>query len=162
MILLLTFLFTGLMYAQKSQKIKPKDFEILSGSWKGSLTYLDYSSGKPYTMPADLEVLRIDKTPLFVFSNIYPKEPDANSKDTIKVNQKMQLINNEIIKSGRRLENGGLEIITEESGTDGNDNKPATFKFTYMISANKFTRKKEVKFNDSDQWIMRHQFSYSR
>ena len=63
-------LITTICSAQISFKTIQKDFYKLSGTWEGSLTYLDYSSGKPYTMPANVEIKRIGKTNKFVFSNI--------------------------------------------------------------------------------------------
>jgi hypothetical protein len=35
-------------HAQTNFKTLLKDFQGISGNWKGSLTYLDYSTGKPY------------------------------------------------------------------------------------------------------------------
>jgi 3-methyladenine DNA glycosylase/8-oxoguanine DNA glycosylase len=51
------FLFTSICSAQLSFKTIKKDFAKLSGTWEGSLTYVDYSTGKPYTMPANLEII---------------------------------------------------------------------------------------------------------
>ncbi|MEO6819792.1 MAG: hypothetical protein ABI266_00785, partial [Ginsengibacter sp.] len=80
---ILSFLMMADCSAQIIPKISMKDFGTLSGSWQGSLTYLDYSSGKPFTMPADITVRRIKKSNKFIFSNIYPNEPNANSIDTM-------------------------------------------------------------------------------
>jgi hypothetical protein len=35
-----------------SQSFHVKDLAKSTGSWEGKLTYLDYSSGKPYSMAA--------------------------------------------------------------------------------------------------------------
>jgi hypothetical protein len=101
-----TLLITTICSAQVSFKTILKDFTKLSGSWQGSLTYLDYSSGKPYTMPADIEVNRIDKSNKFIFSNSYPNEKSANSIDTVSLSKDGKYINNELIKSRRKLPNG--------------------------------------------------------
>ena len=42
--------------AQSKVNFTKEDANLLSGSWKGSLTYLDYNSGKPYTMPANTNI----------------------------------------------------------------------------------------------------------
>ena len=56
------------------QKLNPeKDLKNLIGKWEGTLTYLDYQSDKPYTMPANIEVNLIDSNN-FLYKNIYPKE----------------------------------------------------------------------------------------
>ncbi len=53
--------------AQDNLKTSVKDFDKLVGSWQGTLTYLDYSTGKPYTMSADIDIKRIEKTNKLVF-----------------------------------------------------------------------------------------------
>ena len=123
----ITLLISTVCNAQNSFTTIQKDFEKLSGKWQGSLTYLDYSSGKPYTMPADIEIKRIKKTYSFIFSNTYPNEASANSIDTISISTDGKYINKELVKLKRKLPNGDIEIVTEELGNDGNDNKPATF-----------------------------------
>lgn len=77
----------SLNIANSQRKLKSiiEDFRLLNGSWQGSLTYLDYTTGKPYTMSADIEVKQLDKTNKFIFSYIYPDERDANSADTISI-----------------------------------------------------------------------------
>lgn len=148
--------------AQDKTTISPKDFEILVGMWQGSLTYLDYSSGKPYTMPADVEIKRIPKTNNFIFSNLYPKEPKANAADTVIISADGKNIDNQVIKSIKKLKDGGLEIITEEAGKDGNDNKSATFRHTYTLSKKVFVKKKEVQFVGETVWIKRHEYAYTK
>ena len=39
-----------------AQSFQIKDLAASTGSWQGKLTYLDYSSGKPYTMPANIKI----------------------------------------------------------------------------------------------------------
>ena len=148
--------------AQNNFKNIQKDFEKLSGAWQGSLTYLDYSSGKPYTMPADIEIKRVDKTDKFIFSNIYPNESSANSIDTISISIVGKYIDKELVKSRRKLPDGDIEIITEEFGKDGNDNKPATFRHTYILGQATYKKRKDVKFTGGTTWINRHEYSYIR
>ena len=159
--LTITILMISICDAQMFRAIQ-KDFNNLSGSWVGSLTYLDYSSGKPYTMAADLKIMRITKTNIFVFSNIYPKEASANSMDTISISANGKYIGKESVKSRHRLANGDIEIITQELGKDGNENKPATIKHTYTIGGETFKNKKDVQFIDKPGWINRHEYSYKR
>jgi hypothetical protein len=63
-----------LTQAQKKSNLLINDFMKVEGNWTGQLTYLDYSSGKPYTMSADLEIKRIPNTNEFLFIHTYPKE----------------------------------------------------------------------------------------
>lgn len=146
--------------AQEPAKISLKDFRPLIGDWQGTLTYLDYSSGKPYTMPADITIRRIRKTNKLVFANSYPQEPQANSADTLTIAPDGQYLDAEWIKSRKVLATGELEIITEEMGEDGNDNRAATFRHTYLISKTTFRRRKDVQFSGEQEWINRHEYAY--
>jgi hypothetical protein len=158
----LTLLITTICGAQISFKTIQKDFDKLAGTWEGSLTYLDYSSGKPYAMPANLEVKRIDNTSKLVFSNIYPNETSANSVDTISISTDGKYIDKELVKSRRKLPSGDIEIITEEFGKDGNDNKPATFRYTYTFGPTTYKNRKDVQFTGETVWINRHEYSYKK
>lgn len=160
--LIITLLITTICSAQNSFKSIQKDFYKLSGTWEGSLTYLDYSSGKPYTMPADIEIKRIGKTNKFVFSNIYPNETNANSIDTISISTDGKYIDKELVKSRCKLPDGDIEIITEEFGKDGNDNKPATFRHTYTLGQTTYKNRKDVQFPGETEWINRHEYSYKK
>ncbi|HSN59391.1 MAG TPA: hypothetical protein VLR49_00545 [Ferruginibacter sp.] len=148
--------------AQTNYKTLMKDFQKISGSWQGSLTYLDYSTGKPYTMPADIDIVRISKTNKFAFFNYYPNETSANSIDTIFISSDGKYIENKLIKSRQKLPNADIEIITEETGKDGNDNKPATFRHTYTFGKNTYKKRKDVQFIGEKEWINRHEYSYRR
>jgi hypothetical protein len=159
---IITLFFITNCGAQTSSKAIQKDFYKLSGTWEGSLTYLDYSTGKPYTMKANIEVKRIGKTNEFVFANIYPNEINANSIDTITVSKDGKYIGKELVKSRRKLVNGDIEIITEEFGKDGNDDKPAIFRHTYTLGTITYKNRKDVQFNGETEWINRHEYSYKK
>lgn len=92
--------------AQTDFQTLMKDFESITGSWQGSLTYLDYSTGKPYTMPADMSCRRIRNTNKFLLHNIYPNETSANSIDTLTISTNGHYIDNKRVKSRRILPNG--------------------------------------------------------
>ena len=160
--LIITFLVITSTNAQINPKTLAKDFKTLAGSWQGTLTYLDYSSGKPYTMLADIDIKRIEKTNKFSFSNIYPKEKSANSVDTVTISKDGKYVNKELVKSRHKLPKGKIEIITEESGEDGNDNKPATFRHTYTFGKTTYINRKDVQFIGETKWINRHEYSYTR
>lgn len=164
--LYLTLIITSLIItnsnAQNNSKTSVKDFDRLVGSWQGKLTYLDYSSGKPYTMSADLDIKRFEKTNKFCFSNIYPGEKSANAVDTVTISKDGKYIDKELVKKRRRLPNGDIEIITEELGKDGNDNKQATIRHTYTFGKTTFTNRKDIQFTGEKNWIKRHDYSYNR
>ncbi len=149
-------------FAQTQPKLKMKDLQPLSGHWKGTLTYLDYSSNKPYTMPADVGIKPLKKFNAFIFSNIYPNEPKANSADTVFITGNGTMIDGATVKSKRKLGDGNTVIVTERMARDGNDNKPATIRITYTFGNNIFTNIKDVQFEGQSEWIKRHEYNYTR
>ena len=40
----------------KAQSVKVKDLSRSVGSWEGKLTYVDYSTGNPFTMLANIKI----------------------------------------------------------------------------------------------------------
>lgn len=148
--------------AQKNAGQLLKDFQKLSGSWTGSLTYLDYSSGKPYTMPADIEVKIINDSNEFEFINTYPKEKSADSRQIISISQDGKYIGKQEVVSRMQTAGGRIEIVTQRQGKDGNDNKDALIKLTYTIGGTTFSMRKEVLFSGENKWILRHEYAYSR
>lgn len=161
LVLSLTIILTGAGFKNEN-KISLRDFKNLKGYWSGTLTYLDYSSGEPYTMPADVEIKRMGKTNKFIFSNIYPNEPEANSFDTMMISQDGSYIDNQLVISKHKLPMGVTEIVTEELGVDGSEDKTARFKYTYTISKLSFTKRKDVQFTGTEEWIKRHEYSYKK
>ncbi len=143
-------------------KVTTSHLKPLIGNWTGTLTYLDYKSNKPYTMPANIEVSRIGKLKEFLVANIYPNEPKANSTDTIRISKKGTILNNNILQSNKKLQNGNREIITTVLDTDGNDKKQATIKKTYTIGKNIYKVKKEVQFEGTTNWVTRHKYVYTK
>ena len=153
---------TVICKAQSKLKTSIGDLKTLSGSWTGSLTYLDYSSGKPYTMPANLVIKQIDKTAKYSFSNIYPNEPSANSTDTVVLSSDGKLFDGKLITSRQKTANGDVEFITEDLGKDGNENKPAKIRLTYTFNQSSFSKRKDIQFVGEIGWIKRHEYLYTR
>ena len=141
-------------------RITSKDLEAVKGEWTGSLTYLDYSSNKPYSMPADLTVEEGKNQFQFILNYSYPKEPQANSKGKFEITEDGRRINKKEVVSIERSEIDGLIVKTEHRGKD--NNKKATIRNIYIISADKFVIRKEVKFADSNEWFKRNEYSFTR
>jgi len=158
--------FTCQVFAQQSNSIitektvVPKDIEIILGDWTGSLTYIDYSSNEPYTMPADVTVKQGENKNKLTLIFKYPNEPNANSKGQISISKKGDKINKEIVVLKRELSNEQLEIITEYKGKD--NKKKALIRNKYILGSKKFVIRKEVKFENSNEWIMRNEYSFER
>ncbi len=145
-----------------SQSVTIKDLQLLPGIWKGTLTYIDYSSGKPYTMPANIDVAQIEQTGKFIVALSYPNEPKANGNDTFSISKNGKIFNGGNIVRLQRLKNGGIIITTEQEGEDGNDNRKAVLKHIYSIQRNSFTNRKEVRFIKENKWILRNEYQFSR
>ncbi len=84
------------------------------------------------------------KSSVVIFFNSYPKELQPNSADTITISTNENKINEEVVKSKRKLVNGSLEILTQFLGIDGNENKPALINHTYLFGNLNFKIIKEV------------------
>lgn len=161
-LLIVNILTPFLMRAQITSKQLVRDFRKIEGVWTGSLTYLDYNSGKPYTMAANLEIKRTDKTKQFLFINTYPKEKSANSTDTITISADGKFIANASVISRKHLSGEGVQIITEKKGEDGNSGKTATIRQTYTFGKCTFSKRKDVRYTNEKNWIKRHEFIYIR
>ena len=64
------FLFLSL--TAKSQSLQVKDLFSSVGAWEGELTYLDYSTGKPFTMLANIKISLIADNKGYVMEYEYP------------------------------------------------------------------------------------------
>ncbi|MHA8090075.1 hypothetical protein U8593_07230 [Aquirufa antheringensis] len=120
-------LFFSMTYGQSFQV---KDLSKSIGFWKGELTYLDYSSGKPYSMAANITLSLTQDQKGFIMLFEYPKEPQANAKDTTDVTG--NLFGKDRIVAFNKEQNGDFQLITEVDGEDGNDNKKAVLRHTYL------------------------------
>lgn len=163
-ILIMSFclLITSLCQAQKKSNRLINDFMKVEGNWTGQLTYLDYSSGKPYTMSADIEIKRIPETHTFLFVHTYPKEKSANKTDTVTISKDGQYIGKEKLVSRIKLPNGDMKITTERKGKDGNEGKEATIRQTYTLGKTLFSTQKDILFSGEKRWIKRHEYVYRK
>ena len=157
------FLFLGLILAwgySIAQSFQVKDLSNSVGRWEGKLTYLDYSSGKPYTMLANIKIDLTSDKKGYIMGYEYPKEPQANSKDTTFIID--NLFDKEKIVEFKKDSVGGFSLVTEIEGEDGNENKKAILRHTYQLISNTYSIKKEVKFEGSDIWVKRNEYLLNR
>jgi hypothetical protein len=140
--------------------VSPADLTVLIGDWTGSLHYIDYSTNEPYSMPADLNVRKGRNDNQFLLFNSYPLEQNANSKEKIKISKNGTCINKHEVTSKKTLANNQLEIITVHEGKDGK--RKALIRYIYVFGENELTIRKEVKFEHSDDWLVRNVYQYIR
>jgi hypothetical protein len=142
--------------------VSVKDFKPAFGKWEGTLTYLDYTSGKPYTMPCNITVSKDESNgSRLILAYEYPNEPKANGNDTIVISTDGRMIEDEQVVS-KEKENGLKKIITEKNAVDGNDNRKAIIRHIYSIGKKSYSVRKEVKFDGEEKWILRNEYKMSR
>jgi hypothetical protein len=143
-----------------AQSFQVKDLSNSIGRWEGKLTYLDYSSGKPYTMLANINIDLTSDKKGYVMGYEYPKEPQENSIDTTFIID--NLFDKEKIVEFKKDSGGGFTLVTEIKGEDGNENKKAILRHTYQLISNTYSIKKEVKFEGTDLWLKRNEYLLNR
>lgn len=158
-IILLT-LFTFFISSSYGQRFQVTDLSKSIGFWQGKLTYLDYSSGKPFSMAANVTLSLTQDQNGFIMLYEYPKEPHANAMDTTYV--KGNLFGKDRIVAFKKENNGDFQLITEVEGEDGNENKKAVLRHTYLLKENHFSMVKDVKFIGTDRWIKRNEYVFQR
>jgi hypothetical protein len=148
--------------AQPAPRIEPADVQRLAGApWKGSLTYLDYTSKKQVSIASALVVTRLDADGRsWQFEYRYPDEPKANSTSRVTIAADGLTIDGERVTERSVLAGGIVRIVTEKSGQD--DRRPAMFRFTYLVGDSSFSRRKEVKFDGTADYFERHTYSWTR
>lgn len=146
--------------AQLQQKTGPGDFIQAAGSFSGSLKYLDYSNGKPFTMPVNL-LVRLNGN-LVILSYRYPNEPKADGNDTLVISTDGRFINKAAVMEKGIGEDGTIKIVTEQEAPDGNEHQMALIRHYYYAGNHVLQLRKEVKFAGTDKWIMRNEYIFSR
>ena len=132
----------------KPAAITPADVDRLTGApWKGTLEYLDYTSQKQVTIKSTLAVRRLpaqsDGTTAWSMAIGYTDEPDANSGETAMLSA-----------------DGTLRVVTEQDGPD--DNRPARFRFVYLIGPATVSIQKLVRFAPTEAFFERHIYRWGR
>lgn len=146
----------------KEARIERDDLQILTGSqWTGTLTYLDYRSKKKVSIPANLNVRPngADKWS-WIFEYQYPDEPQANSKEIVRLSRDGRSMNGEVVLERTNLAGNTVRFVTEKKGED--NNRSATIRFTYSLNAKSFSIKKEVRYENEDQFFERNGFDWKR
>ncbi|MDP4723753.1 MAG: SAC family polyphosphoinositide phosphatase [Crocinitomicaceae bacterium] len=137
--------------------VSTNDFKILDNTnWEGTLTYIDYQSGKPTDVATTMQVKVTEKT---IEQNIqYVWEPDKNVIAITKIKRNGKFIGKQKVVSKIVKENGSMQIITKAEGKD--DGKKATFYYTYVFDSENYSVTKEVQFPNSDERFMRNSYKY--
>ncbi len=143
----------------------PADIDRLTGApWRGTLEYLDYTSQKQVTIKSTLAVRRLpaqsDGATAWSMAVGYTDEPDANSGETALLSADGRTFRGEAVQERSVDAAGTLRIVTEQDGPD--DNRPARFRFVYLIGAATVSIQKLVRFAPTDAFFERHIYRWSR
>ncbi len=143
-------------------KIKSGDFKRLTnGQWKGKLTYQDYRSNKKVSTLTNLTVTESSEDKLsWIFEYEYPDEPKANKKSIVKIGKDGKTFDDETVVERTKLPDETLKIVTTKNGMD--NNKPAVFRYIYLINKKTFSIKKEVKYEGTQEFFERNEYSWNR
>ena len=147
---------------QQSPRVSAEDLRRLTGArWTGTLTYLDYRSNKPVSIPSSLTVTQAagDEN-AWVFEYEYPDEPKANGKQTLKIEEGGTVFDGETVVERTGLDGGGFRLVTEKRGRD--NDKEALFRFTYTLDGSAFSVKKEVRPEGASDFFERNRYSWKR
>jgi hypothetical protein len=131
------------------------------GKWKGTLTYLDYSSANAYTMPAEIDISYTRNKTGYIRAYSYPNEPKANSTDTTYTKDSGKYFGKEKVFSFVKNNSRDFTLITEFDDVDGNDKKEATIRHKYQLEGNSFIIRMDVKFKGTSIWINRHEYRFT-
>jgi hypothetical protein len=166
LLLLPTFLFLFLQPTiAQEPTVTANELNYLRGTWKGTLSYKDYTSGKTESLPIVMYGWRAGnetKSRRWKIKSEFPNEPKANSTDTYTISQDGRSINGAILVEKSTLANGALQLILEERGKDGNDHKPATFRHIIVVGEKVFSMSKWVKFDGATDFFERNTYQLSR
>jgi len=146
----------------QSAVISTGDLQIVEGpKWRGTLTYLDYSSNKKTSIKSELTVTRLAKEPAAWLLNYeYPDEPKANRSSKAQVlNEGRSFFGEDVIEK-TKLPDGTVKLVTTQAGSD--NDKRALFRYTYLINSRSFSIKKEVRIDGTDMYFERNTYSWSR
>lgn len=164
-----TMFVLALMLASFSYKneptLKASELNDLQGTWNGTLTYKDYTSGYSESLPVTIYCMRKgneQRSRTWILKYEYPQEPKANNKSTYIISKDGKKINGEPIVEKIKMSDGTLKVVTEIRGKDGNNNEPCTFRHVFKLSPTSLTITKFVKFDKDAEYFQRNEYKLSR
>lgn len=142
------------------RSISSTEYLSLIGNWSGTLTYIDYSSNKPYTMPVEYKISQGKNELILLIDVNYPNETSANKKAKLNRSADGTHIDKHPIVSKEKLDNDALKFITEYTGKD--NNQKSTIRLIYTLGDNVLTIQKKVQYPGNVEWKTRNTFSFKR
>lgn len=139
--------------------ISLNDFKIINNtSWEGTLTYIDYESGKPVPVATTMQIRISNNT---IEQDVqYTWEPNKNIKSKTKIKKNGKYLGKQKVISKTIQKDGRMQIITSYYGKD--NNKKAVMYYTYKFGSNSYEVTKEVQFKGSNERFMRNIYRYTK
>lgn len=153
-------------FTQKPPTLQTNDLLLLRGTWKGTLSYKDYSSATNETIPVVIYGACKDndeqtcRTWKLIFE--YPDEPKANTTSDYTIGNNGRSFNNALLVKKEILQDGTLLFITEQKGKDGNDQKHCTIRYVYQLRYSLFSITKLVKLDREGTYFQRNEYKVTR
>lgn len=158
--LIVALLLSSAAAASAQGSLTAKDLKLVEGEkWIGELTYLDYRSNKRTSIRSNLTVTKKSDS-AWTFSYEYPDEPKADGSSDAELSADGKTFNGQAVAAKRKLPGGGLRFVTTKEGED--NNKKALFRYTYTVTPNTFSIKKEVRTEGTAEWFERNTYSWKR
>jgi hypothetical protein len=152
---------TSLVAQKKNTNFLLSTLSSSKGHWKGTLTYLDYSSTNSYTIPVEIDISYTSNKEGYIRAYSYPNEPNENSTDTTYTRASGKYFGKEKVTRFIKSNSRDFTLITEFNDVDGNDKKPATIRHKYQLEGNSFIIRMDVKFKGTTNWINRHEYRFT-
>ena len=157
-------LYSTVCSAQESKSTKiPVTMEDISsaiGEWTGTLTYMNYSDGTPFSMPAKATISIGKNSNELDLYYVYPNEPHANSSGKLRITKNGHQFNGHKVVSKSIMPDGQLQIVTEHNGKD--NKQKATINNIYTLSVNQLIISKKVTYKKSGETIIRNEYRFER
>jgi hypothetical protein len=141
------------------------DLDLLVGpSWKGTLTYLDYTSKKLTTIPSTLLVTRkttaAGAEPTWRVAFGYTDEPHADKAEDLPLRSGGKLLGDEPVMERSVLADGTVRLVTEMAGQD--DSVPAQLRRVYLITRGRYEIQKWVRPAGAPEYFQRYVYRWTR
>lgn len=146
-------------FSEDGPKATHKDFEAIAGDWQGTLTYADYSSGKRTVIASNASVSPVNSNRIN-YTVSYPNEPWEDTKSSLTISKQGRLLEGHVISERNVNDKGVLIFVTLYQGED--DNRTATIRQTYGLSATHFFIRKEVQFDGEEAFLFRNIYEFTR
>lgn len=142
--------------------MRPSDLDQLLGEpMRGTLTYLDYTSGRTQIIRSTLQVARKDDADNTWEVKIgYSDEPDKATAEVLAITADGRKLGNETVVERADLPGGAVRVVTTEQGSD--DNRPATIRYVYTLGPRACSVEKLVCFTGQSAYFQRNIYRWSR